>query len=343
MASFPSSVDQVTNEWLTEVLGYPVQSFDIQPLGKGVGIMGLVTRLQLYAETGPKSLIAKFPSQVPENRHVAQEYDNYGRECRFYTEIAPTIPLRLAACHFAAFDPDSHDFILLLEDLQDHRLGDQVKGCTEADTRTVIDTLAKLHANTWQPERSSNIADHNTPMQRDGMVGGFQLSWPVILEQYSDLIPEVAISAGEKMPLAIADLMNGFCRDPLCIAHGDVRLDNMFFSDNEVILVDWQAVCRSAPEHDLAYFLTQSVPDDIRDKQDWVGIYFKALTDQGIDYSIDTCRDRYRLCGLYLLCYAVIIAGMLDMGNERGKALARTLLGNSFRALEAIDAFELLK
>ena len=57
------------------------------------------------------------------------------------------------------------------------------------------------------------------------------------------------------------------------------------------------------------------------------------MSAQGIAYDLDRCRERYRVCALYLLCYAVVIAGTLDMGNERGKTLARTLLGNSLSAL----------
>ena len=39
----------------------------------------------------------------------------------------------------------------------------------------------------------------------------------------------------------------------------------------------------------------------------------------------------------------MIIAGTLELGNERGQALARTLLGNSLSALDEMDAFALLE
>jgi hypothetical protein len=81
-------------------------------------------------------------------------------------------------------------------------------------------------------------------------------------------------------------------------------------------------------------------------EEDLVGRYHAALSaalaGKGIDYPEQRCRERYRLCALYLLCYAVVIAGTLDMGNERGQALARTLLGNSLAALDEMNAFELL-
>jgi hypothetical protein len=77
-------------------------------------------------------------------------------------------------------------------------------------------------------------------------------------------------------------------------------------------------------------------------EEDLVARYHAALIGHGIDYPLDRCRERYRRSALYLLNYAVVIAGTLDMGNERGQALARTLLGNSLAALDELDAFALL-
>ena len=176
------------------------------------------------------------------------------------------------------------------------------------------------------------------------MIGGFGLGWPVVVEQFADLVPDAARTAGNKMPDAVPRLLNTMTEAPIAMSHADVRLDNIFFGETgEIVLVDWQSVCTSAPEQDLAYFLTQSVPRSVLAEEDLVARYHAALTGHGIDYSLDQCRTRYRVCALYLLNFAVVIAGTLDMGNARGQALARTLLGNSLAALEEMDAFELLE
>ena len=113
--------------------------------------------------------------------------------------------------------------------------------------------------------------------------------------------------------------------------------------DEEIALVDWQSVCTSAPEQDLAYFVTQSLTDEVRNARDWVALYHQTLIDQGIeDYDLNRCRQRYRVCALYLLCYAATIAGTLDLGNERGLQLGRTLFGNCIRSLRELDGFDLL-
>ncbi len=347
MADFPTTPEALTDEWLSTVLGRTVAGHRVERFGEGTGVIGLVTRVHLEAEDGPATLIAKFPSPAPENRAVAATYDMYGREVRFYQDIAEQLPMRTAACLFAAHDPETQGFVLLLEDLVDYRIGDQVAGCTLEEARAVVDAIANLHAATWTGADFPGLQSHASDMQRDGMIGGFQLGWPVVLAQFADLVPESAREAGEKMPEAIGRLLQEMCADPVCLSHADVRLDNIFFgAGGEVVLVDWQSACTSAPEQDLAYFLTQSVPRELLAEEDLVGRYHAALSaalaDKGVSYPLETCRERYRVCALYLLCYAVVIAGTLDMGNERGQLLARTLLGNSLAALDEMNAFDLL-
>ncbi|MGB2330564.1 MAG: hypothetical protein ACPH3H_07635, partial [Pseudomonadales bacterium] len=96
-------------------------------------------------------------------------------------------------------------------------------------------------------------------------------------------------------------------------------------------------------KQDLAYFLTQSVPQAVRDQEDLVAFYHAELVQNGIDYDLAQCRQRYVVCALYLICYAVVIAGTLDLGNERGRKLGETIVKNTFRALRELDAFSLIQ
>lgn len=341
---FPDAPNGLTTRWLSEVLGTPVERFRVEPLGEGAGVIGLVCRVHLNSASGASSLIAKFPSPVSENRAVAQAYDMYGREVGFYRDVAPEISLRVPACYHADLDSDSGSFVLLLEDLRDLRTGDQVRGCTHEDARRVIQAMARLHASTWGMKPSPSLVCHDNADQRQGMISGFQHGWPVVQSRFGDLIPAECRKLGETYPEAVPRLLATMCRDPMCVAHADVRLDNVMFGDDDVALVDWQSVCISAPEQDLAYFVTQSLPDPVRRAEDWVAVYHDALVREGITtYDLAHCRERYRTSALYLLCYAVVIAGTLDLANERGMHLARTLVGNAFRSLTELRAFSLLK
>ena len=323
MSNFPTSPEELSAQWLTDKLGYKVESFDIEALGEGGGLLGLVTRLHLNASEGPKTLIAKFPTKTEENRAVATVYDMYGREYRFYTQVAPNVPLRAPTCYHAEFNAENSDFVLLLEDLQGFTLGDQVTGCSVTEAHQVIQSIASLHRNTWQPDHITEIKQHDMPYQREGMIGGYQVGWPVVKSDFTAVLDSAVtaeqIALLDTVPDQVNRLLDIIHDGPLVIGHGDVRLDNIFFSKDSNALVDYQAVSKAAPEHDLAYFVTQSLSDDVRHAEDWVAVYHQHLTSEGIDYPLETSRERYRYCALYLACYAVIIAGTLDQANERGR------------------------
>lgn len=344
--SFPTQPDALTTAWLDQTLkarlNTTVTDFSVEFFGEGAGIIGQVTRLRLATTEGERTVIAKFPSPAEENRGVAAIYDMYGREILFYEEIADLVSLRVPDCYFTAFNAESQDFIILMEDLQDMRIGDQVEGCTAQDADLVLKGIAQLHASTWEFSHVKVIS-HNNPAQREGMAAGFQVGWPVVSEQFPDLLPDEADLIAERLPSAVGNLLDTMCQAPVSVVHADVRLDNIFFGANEIALVDWQSVSTSAPEQDLAYFVTQSLPQDVRESTDWVARYHGYLTAAGVSYySLDQCRERYRTSALYLACYATVIAGTLDLGNERGRALGRTLFGNCMRSLTSLNAFELL-
>ncbi|MEM7100960.1 MAG: phosphotransferase [Pseudomonadota bacterium] len=338
--TFPTQPEELTSSWLSTTLNGTVSDFEVEFFGEGAGIIGMVTRLHLKGENVPDTIIAKFPSPSPENRAVAATYDMYGREHNFYQGIAASVDIRVPACYHTQFAPEPQDFVILMEDMVGWRIGDQVQGCSSADAACVIEGVAGLHASSW--DTNANLVSHNNPAQAGGMSAGFGVGWPVVSQQFADLIPAAARNVGDQVPGKVQWLLDQITQPPVSIAHADVRLDNVFFKEGEIALVDWQSVCTSAPEQDVAYFVTQSLSQEVRQSADWVALYHQALLDRGVtNYSLEQCRERYRLCAAYLLCYATIIAGTLDLANERGLLLGRTLFGNAMASLEELDAFSL--
>ena len=65
--------------------------------------------------------------------------------------------------------------------------------------------------------------------------------------------------------------------------------------------MDWQSICTSAPEQDLAYFITQSVPPAVRAQEDLVAFYHAEHTRRGVDYDLAFCREA-------LSCECVVLA-----------------------------------
>jgi hypothetical protein len=341
---FPVTPDDLATDWLCSVTHLPVEDFRVSQLGEGVGVLGLVNRIHLQTQDGPATLIIKFPTPVAENRAVALTFDMYRREIHFYRELAAAVPIHTPKCLAAEYDDRSDDFVLLLEDLVGCRQGDQLVGADLADARAVVDTLAALHAATWE-QSLIGVPSHNIPAQREGIAAGLRQGWPVVTARFPELI---SAQARERVPILadqIGDLINRLTADKQCLVHADVRLDNILFDGDMPVLVDWQSTCLCSGEQDLAYFLTQSLPDALRDEHLDALIlrYHQALCAGGVrEHSLSDCRQRFRIAALYLLAWAVLIAGTLDMGNDRGLALARVLLSRSLNSVEALDGFALL-
>lgn len=345
MPDFPATPADLTAEWLSRVTGTALRGISVAPLGEGQGVIGQVTRVRADTDDGPVSYVVKFASDKPENRAVAETYDMYGREVHFYRSLSSRLPVRTPRCHAALRDPATGDFVLVLEDLARCRVGDQIAGASLEDARAVVTSLARLHAATWE-KHIEGVPSHDSPAQREGIAAGFRAGWPVVEARLPDLIPEAARAAAPALADHIGTLIGELTRPPQCVVHADVRLDNILFDGSDVVLVDWQSVCTSSGEQDLAYFLTQSVDETLlaAHQEALIGLYHTTLVDHGVaGHTLADCRARYGTAALYLLSWAVLIAGTLDMGNERGEQLARTLLRRSLSAVRALGGFDRLR
>jgi thiamine kinase-like enzyme len=111
------------------------------------------------------------------------------------------------------------------------------------------------------------------------------------------------------------------------IIHGDVRLDNLMFGDDKVVLLDW-TLSISTGLQDVAYLLSQNVTTDERraHETELLEHYRQRLAEHGIDHPLEQIWDDYRTAVLYMFCYAVVIAGTLDPANERGSAFMEKLV-----------------
>jgi len=78
----------------------------------------------------PASVIGKFPAAVPDSRRAGSAHLLYLREVSFYRELAHTLAIHTPRPFVAEIDPETDDFILILEDLAPFRQVDQLAGCS---------------------------------------------------------------------------------------------------------------------------------------------------------------------------------------------------------------------
>jgi hypothetical protein len=117
--TIPASIDDFQPDWLSEALGEEVSAVEVERVGQGVGILGLLARLHLtFADgdsTRPSMMIAKIASSNPETVAVAVHYGFYLNEVSFYGSATFAGP-RTPPCTTTTSTAGKH-FVLLLEDL----------------------------------------------------------------------------------------------------------------------------------------------------------------------------------------------------------------------------------
>jgi hypothetical protein len=356
--SIPVAIGEVDTAWLTSALaprlptGAGVRSFAVESVGVGVGLMGLLYRVALQydgsvAGTEPSSVILKLPVLHDETRHVARLYRFYEKEVAFYRDLAAETSLRPPEMYFCAHDPETDNFVLLMEDVSYLRAADQVSGCERDDATAAVAALARHHATFWDDPRLANDelawlpfgSDAPTP---EGVQEGFARYWEPFVEfMGGDLAPEL-MAVGDWLPGAARDLLSVPNGHAVTVTHGDYRLDNLFFDEaGNVTALDWQLVFKGVAGYDFAYFVSQSlsVADRRRYIDELAQAYLGACADAGVGYPDSQFWTDVRRALLFCLAYPVQ-AMAADLTDPRAAALVREMADRSGSAILELGALE---
>ncbi len=351
MTDYPVRAGELTAQWLEEALGAPgrLRGFETDGIGSGYGLVSNLAQVVLEwdGHDGPEVVVAKFPATGDESRFVAMVLRMYEREVRAYEQIVPHSPLGSPTCHFSAFDGETHDFALVLSKLRG-RNPDQIEGCTEKEAALAVDRLAAHHAAFWLDARLDQMAwlpSLDDPQIVPAVQVAFQTGWPVLAPSVDDLVTPEIHDLCEGFPEHIPALMHELSQPPVTLAHGDYRLDNMFFENGEIALCDWQLVTRARGPYDLAYFTTQSL--SVGRRRDWeadlVVRYHNGLLAAGVTgYPFEEMWHDYRVATLFCLVYPVIAGGGLTVEDERHVELCRTLFERCTAAITDLACLDLI-
>jgi aminoglycoside/choline kinase family phosphotransferase len=337
MPRLPSSSAQITPEWLTDQLrragtidaSTSVASIGGDTVGPGIGFMGEVGRIAVTYSggTGPTSMICKIPTQDPNVRGLLAAARVFEREARFYTDVAPALDV-VPQAYAVAADYEHDDFVLVLQDLGHLRVGDQAAGVSEKDAHAAMRAAARLHARYWE-NAALDAIDWMPRADSEGMKIGrevYQASLPGFLQVFAHAVEPDMVPIMERFGDNVHQLLDRISAMPNTVAHFDYRLDNLFFDDaaDRVWMIDFQTSSKGGGAYDIGYFLSQSVPVDVRRRceNDLLRTYHDELTSLGVkNYSFDQFFQDYRVGVLYGWIIPVYAVGTLDSSSERAMKL----------------------
>ncbi len=361
--AFPVAPEQLTPDWLTDVLHDAgcitdgrITSLATERIGEGVGFLGQLVRITpVYDhayDDAPRALIAKFPSPEEPARQFAASYGLYRCEVNFYREIAGSISLRTPRCYYSRMNDDATEFLLLLEDLSaTGRLGDQVAGCTLDDARLAIRELARFHASWWQHPALEQMdwLPRGVELGRISLEEAYPHGWRPCLDRYRHLLSPDLQRAAPALNERLLRMFPRFERAPTTIMHADYRLDNMFFgtpgSGYDLAVIDWQIANRGWGAYDVAYFLGSNLDPAERRAHEasLLRDYHRTLLEAGSrDYSWELCQEDYTLSLITYLANLIGNVASLDPTNERGLALFELLFTRVVAAVTDLNALDAL-
>jgi len=352
-------------------------------IGQGVGLMGELARFRIDGsaadETQPERVIVKLPGADPGNRASGQMLGLYEREVRFYLELAGEVPVRTPRCFHAAFEPDpgarddvaelERSFarlpiwamralvrlgewlakrnplgaVLVLEDLEELRAGDQLEGGSNADWAAAIDALAQLHAAGW--EREAWLGRDWVARMRPNVKFNhalFSRQYSRLPKAWADRLGHDGRRLGDWLAGHGIELMETLTTAPDTLCHADYRLDNLFFDDDrgEVVVFDWQLPARSPGVLDLAYFLSGVMGPEVEAvaEEGWVRRYHDGLVGAGVaGYDWARCRADYHRARLATWQRCIASASAVEPGDARGTAMLEAWWDRMHGRLGGVD------
>jgi hypothetical protein len=247
-------------------------------------------------------------------------------------------------------DIEGDDYVLILEDINPARFGDEVNGCTIKDAERAITALANSQKQWWQHPKLETMdwmPYVNAPVHQSAE-GSYNQAWDPFVQMFGDYVPASVMPTCEAMKTHVIDLLNIFEPPPRTIIHGDYRLDNLFFDHpdgSEVLAIDWQISSRGRGMFDVAYFISSSLDPEPRraHEERLVRMWYDIVTDGGSkEYSWDEAFLNYRQGVLYTNIYTVVGIGTLDAANERGMALFHKWMSRRMSAIEDLACAEVM-
>jgi hypothetical protein len=300
----------LTASWLSTALGSVHEGVSVEAARVCDVMEGTSTKIRValqYNEAGrarglPSSLIVKGGFE-PHSVHMGFMYAS---EMRFYRDLLPRLPMNAPRCWFAASDPDSHQSIVVMDDLNPRgvRFCSASRAHTYAEARAFLEAMARWHAAWWNHSALSHGGELEWVGTTFDEFGWMYINryldadvWAQWMTQPRGQAVSATLRNRDRMRAALQALGASRDQEVLTLVHGDTHPGNLYIeADGRPGFLDAQM--RRAPwVQDVAYHLAASL--DVADRPRWeealLAHYLNCLAAHGIEPpAFDAAWDTYR-------------------------------------------------
>jgi hypothetical protein len=272
----------------------------------------------------PTSAFAKGTSTQLAPRVIVSAFGCNTYETRFFEEVQPSVADLTIRPYIARSGPGGR-YVIAFEDLAlrgDVTFYDADDECPKEHAEAVIDLLAQLHGRFWKsPRFNSDLSWLKTYSRRPG--GPF-------MQQLFTWSEKRFMAQDREVPPSVRRLTKTYVQNqahlakvwesmPQTLCHGDTHLGNTFSNpDGTAGIYDWQVFHRMNGLRDVAYFLTHSIPTELRSAEEktLLGRYLAGLAEAGAGReapSLAEAFETYRLLsvdGWIAIVFTLAAGGM---------------------------------
>jgi hypothetical protein len=261
----PIEMADLTPAWFSKVLGRDVRSVEIVDAHSGTTGRA---RVALDAGAGPEPIFVKLAPFTEWGRAFIRNVGIGQSEARFYASLGAEVPVRTPRSYYSAVDDDG-GYIMVLEDLV--TAGCRFPRLSDDDivdrVLSTVEELGGLHAAYWESPRFDDDLVWVPVRAGSPATGAANPGHGFIttaVEQFGADFPPAFTRLGELYVSRMDDIRDCFDEGPATLVHGDDHMGNLFVDGTRTGFLDWAMVAHAPGMRDVAYFLGNSVPTDVR-------------------------------------------------------------------------------
>jgi len=267
------------------------------------------------------------------SRHIR----SFQREVLAYQLLQPLGGKYVPRCLASASVPDGSDGLLLLQEINPCRTGDQIQGLSFRELSSVAKSIGAVHARFWNSNQLRKFKA--LPLHHYNRAHEAGKHAQTFLRHCRSLLTKKDAKRVQHFLPTIALALQRAKKRSITLVHGDLRADNLLLVRSKAFIVDWQIAARGLGAFDLARVIggSSARPLTLRDQHKLVGIWHQTLQQGGVhSYNLSDAWWDYRIGVALTLSIPITNGPTLVQLSTRGRKIARLMIHRFFKNAETI-------
>ncbi len=344
--TIPSSVEELTPEWLSEATGSRIEGLEV--LDAHSGTTGRVrVGITTVDDEVPDSLFVKLQPFDRAQREFVRMVGLGVAEAQLYAAVGDRLPVRVPRVWHSSFDVDEGSFVMVLEDLVASRCRFPRPDDTDVLDVAVslVDELAVLHGTFWDQELpwlGRHALSRGGGGQQEARMAGGAAIVQSALDKFAGEMPPAFRELGEIYVVRYRDIGSLWNEGERTLIHGDDHMGNLFVDHGRTGFYDWAVASEHPGMRDVSYFLCNSLPTEVRRAEEGTLLarYRDALAGRAIGIEPRVQLEQHRLFAVYSWISATTTAAMGSRWQPI--ELGRRAMERTTQAIVDLDSIGLL-